>query len=153
MLQFYSDLFVQTLTRVIQWEVKCSRISNGSTPLTPSISVEIYSFVGVLGIELASYGLKSAATKAARIHEQLQTRGMRVTYGEMTSMLKELRERIEDDFRSMILISLSGQDAELYAQPDRDWGEIVTRFRRVRRDVEECSKCFALGRYAALYFR
>jgi DNA-binding transcriptional regulator/RsmH inhibitor MraZ len=39
----------------------------------------------------------------------------------MTSMLKELRERIEDDFHSMILISLSGQDAELYAQPDKGW--------------------------------
>jgi hypothetical protein len=152
MMRFFADLFVKTLTKIIEWEVKCSRISNGATPLPQTIALEIYSYTGVLGIDLLTSGLKSAAKKAGRIHEQLQTTHMLVSYGEMTSMLRELRERVEDDFHSIVFVNLTEPESELYEHPDREWQEVIRRFHKVHHDVEECSKCFALARYGAAVF-
>ena len=152
MLRLYGDLFVQNLSRILQWEVKCERISQGLTPLNPNIAVEIYAYVGVLHVELASYGLKTAAKKAQRIRTDLETAQMRVDYGKMTSMLKELRERIEDDLHSTVLLTLSEPESVLYQKPEGDWGDAARRFSKIRHDIEECSKCFALGRYPASVF-
>lgn len=152
MMRFYADLFVQTLTKVVTWEVRCSRISNGSTRMAPPMAVEIYSYVGVLSIELLTYGLKSAAQKAGRIHKQLETEHMLITYGEMASMLRELRERMEDDFHSVVFVNLSAQESELYEHPETEWQSVISRFSKVRHDIEECSKCFALARYGAAVF-
>ena len=152
MLRFYAELFVQTLTRIISWEVKCSRITNGSTQMAPTIGVEIYAYVGTLAAELVVYGLSSSALKAGRIHQRLETSRMVITYAEMTSMLRELRERIEDDLHSIVFLGLPAQDSELYTSPEKEWQDVVVRFSKLRHDIEECSKCFALARYGAAVF-
>lgn len=152
MLRFYGDLFVQTLTRIISWEVKCSRIANGAAPVAPTIAVEIYAYVGTLMVELMSYELKSAALKATRIQQRLQSAQMHVDYAEMTSLLRELRERIEDDLHSVVFVSLSPDESRLYDKPDEDWGKVISRFPKTRHDIEESSKCFALARYSAALF-
>lgn len=152
MMRFYADLFVKTLSRIIEWEVKCSRISNGVTPLSPGIALELYAYVGALFPELHVYGLKSAAMKAQRIHQHLQNNQMRINYGEMTSMLRELRERLEDDLHSTVFVNLSAQESELYEHPEAEWQGVISRFSKLRHDIEECSKCFALARYGAAVF-
>jgi|GEM_PF-2989793 len=152
MLRLYGDLFVQTLSRILQWEVKCERITQGLTPLNPNIAVEIYAYVGTLFVELMSYGLKTSAKKAQRIHAELEAVHMHVNYSKMTSMLKELRERIEDDLHSTVLLTLTEGESALYEKPEQNWGGVTTRFYKIRHDVEECSKCLALGRYAAAVF-
>jgi hypothetical protein len=120
--------------------------------MTQPMAVEIYSYVGVLAIDLVTCGLKSAALKAGRIHEHLQSHQMHVSYGEMTSMLKELRERMEDDLHSTVFVNLSPQESELYDNPDKEWQAVIARFHKLRHDIEECSKCFALARYGAAVF-
>ena len=153
MLQFYGDLFTQTLTKIIQWEVKCARIvNNPATQLTPTTAVEIYAYVGTLAPEMIVYGFKSASLKAGRIHKHLEESRMQISYGEMTSLLRELRERIEDDFHSVVFVSLSSEESALYIDPDKDWDEALRRFPKIRHDIEETSKCFALTRYAASIF-
>ena len=152
MLRIYGDLFVKTLTSVIRWEVKCARIQQGIAPLNPNIAVEIYSYVGVLFAELMTYDLKGAALKAGRIHEHLESNQMRVNYGQMESMLRELRERIEDDFQQIVLLGLNPQESDIYQHPEKEWGDVSRRFHKIRHDIEECSKCFALARYAASVF-
>lgn len=152
MMRFYADLFVKTLTRIIEWEVRCSRISNGVTTLNAGIAVELYAYVGTLFPELNVYGLKSAAMKAQRIHQYLETNRMLVNYGDMTSMLRELRERLEDDLHSTVFVNLSAQESELYEHPEAEWHGVISRFSKLRHDIEECSKCFALARYGAAVF-
>jgi hypothetical protein len=153
MMRFYGDLFVQTLTRILQWEIKCQRIErNPAMQMAPTIAVEIYAYVGTLTPELMVYGFESASLKATRIQESLQTARMLVSYGEMASQLRELRERIEDDFHKVVFVSLSSDESKMYDDPDKGWEEIVGRFSRIRHDVEECSKCFALARYGAAIF-
>jgi hypothetical protein len=120
--------------------------------MTQSQAVEIYAYVGVLGTDLMAHGLKSAAIKSGRIHERLETGHMNINYGEMTSLLRELRERIEDDLHVTVFLALSQDESALYSSPDKDWGTVITRFHKLRHDIEEASKCFALGRYAAALF-
>jgi hypothetical protein len=151
MMRFYADLFVQTLSRIIKWETRCSRIETDKY-LAQTIAVEIYAYVGVLSVELLTYGLNSSAKKAGRIHEELQTRQMVIPYREMASMLRELRERLEDDLHSTVFVNLSAQESELYEHPDKEWRDVVSRFYKLRHDIEECSKCFALARYGAAVF-
>ena len=152
MTRFYGDLFVQTLSHIIQWEVKCSRMADPSTVMNPSILVELNAHVGVMGPDFVVYGLDGAALKAGRIRDRLANSMLPVTYGEMTSMLRELRERIEDDLHSHVFIGLSMDESKLYQNPEDKWREVISRFPKVRHDVEESSKCFALQRYSAAIF-
>ncbi|HYM78689.1 MAG TPA: hypothetical protein VE377_22150 [Candidatus Dormibacteraeota bacterium] len=153
MMRFYGDLFVQTLTRILQWEIKCARIvNNPATQVSPGIAVEIYAYVGTLIPELLTYGFENASLKAGRIQERLQTAHMLVSYGEMVSQLRELRERIEDDFHRVVFVSLTPEDSKLYDDPDKGWEDVTHRFGKIRHDIEECSKCFALARYGAAVF-
>lgn len=120
--------------------------------MTQSQAVEIYAYVGVLATDLMVHGLKSAAIKSGRIHECLETGHMNINYGEMTSLLRELRERIEDDLHVIVFLALSQDESAFYSSPDKDWGAVIGRFYKLRHDIEEASKCFALGRYAAALF-
>ena len=150
MMRFYADLFVKTLSRIIEWEVKCSRISNGVTPLSPGIALELYAYVGALFPELHVYGLKSAAMKAQRIHQHLQNNQMRINYGEMTSMLRELRERLEDNLHSTVFVNLSAQESELYEHPEAEWQGVISRFSKLRHDIEESQPPPATGRLTSV---
>ena len=120
--------------------------------MVPTIAVEICAYVGTLAPEMIVYGFKSASLKAARIHKQLEECHMQISYGQMVSLLRELRERIEDDFHSVVFVSLSADQSVLYDKPIEGWEEVTRRFHKVRHDVEECSKCFALTRYGAAIF-
>jgi hypothetical protein len=151
MMRFYADLFVKTLARIIQWETRCSRIET-EKQLAPTIAVEIYAYVGSLFPELMTYGLKTAAMKAGRIHSELETNRMVISYSNMASMLRELRERIEDDLHSTVFVNLSVQESELYDNPEKEWRDVIVKFSKMRHDIEECSKCFALARYGAAVF-
>jgi len=121
-------------------------------PLNSSIAVEIYAYVGVAFGELEVHGLHTAARKCQRIQEHLQTWHMQVKYGEMASMLRELRERIEDDLHAVVFVCLSQEESQLYDQPEKDWEDVRRRFPKVRHDTEEVSKCFAFQRYSAALF-
>ncbi len=44
------------------------------------------------------------------------------------------------------------KEADLYSHPDRDWERVFNRFPKTRTDIEESSKRFAFGRYAAALF-
>lgn len=44
------------------------------------------------------------------------------------------------------------KEADLYSHPDRDWERVFNRFPKTLIDIEESSRCFAFGRYAAALF-
>jgi len=75
-----------------------------------------------------------------------------ITYREAIALLKELRERLEDELHSQLFLHLDGQQAAMYQVPEKEWGEVIRRFGKVRKDVEEGIRCFALERYAASVF-
>lgn len=74
------------------------------------------------------------------------------TYGDVWKYDRELRNRVLDDADGKFFLALSMREAEFYAQPQKGWEAVIKRFPAATTDIEELSRCFALGRYAAAVF-
>jgi hypothetical protein len=151
MLKLYADFFVQEFGKLHELEVRLAA-APAQAKAPPPQCVEVYAEVGTYSAHLAEQRLSSAFAKCARIHQTLEERRMNATYGELAAWLREVRERIEDDLRNELFLHIWPDDAKLYENPKDGWEQVIGRFSRVRHDVEECSKCFALGRYSAALF-
>ncbi|MGA8145817.1 MAG: hypothetical protein WB987_18170 [Candidatus Acidiferrales bacterium] len=144
---------MKLMTQLHVAEARCHLL--GSDPkrsMTIHDYSNVYSIVGSLAADCVTHGLSSSAQKCGRIHESMEAKRMATKYEECGNWLKELRERLEDDFHSHLFLQLSGNDAELYNHPRKGWEDVIRRFPKTANDIEESSKCFALNRYAASLF-
>lgn len=148
MLRFYADLFIKSL-----WEV--NRIegqwAHGRLDEAIPFPAAIGAKVTALQLDCIEYGLPNSAAKCDRIMEKCDG-SERVTYREGIALLKDLRERIEDEFRVKVFLTLTVKEAELYAFPIKGWESVIDRFGDSVRDIEEMGKCLALSRYPAAVF-
>src|SRR5205823_3208634 len=67
----------------------------------------------------------------------------------LRELVDEVTSRLLDEAHARIFFSLSALEAEHYVHWQKGWEEILARFPATTSDVEEASKCFALGRNAA----
>lgn len=70
----------------------------------------------------------------------------------MYVLLRELRERWEDDLQTRHFLALNSKEAKQYQNPTRDWEPITSRFAKTRYNIEESARCYALQRYGAAVF-
>jgi hypothetical protein len=63
-----------------------------------------------------------------------------------------LRVSLMSELESTLFLHVEYSVARYYREPRRDWQEVIARFPQTVSDIEECSKCYALGRYAASVF-
>jgi hypothetical protein len=63
-----------------------------------------------------------------------------------------LRSGLSVELESTLFKSVDASVARMYREPRRDWEEVIERFPDSVSDIEESSKCYALGRYAASVF-
>jgi hypothetical protein len=145
MLRLYADMFAQALFEMHEMEVKWPP---SDRPI-PAPEVVAAKLVG-LEMESLQHGLSNTAQKCGRIKHKCHS--SRPTFREIVADLKELRERLEDELQTELFLHLSTQEGRLYEMPDEEWKSVVSRFSKVRHDIIECSKCFALGRYGAAVF-
>jgi hypothetical protein len=145
MLRLYADMFVQALFEMHAMEAKWHP-NDGIIPDPNTVAAHL---VG-LQMECAQHGLSNTAQKCGRIMEKCHS--SRPTYREIVGDLKELRERLEDELQSEVFLHLSPQEGRLYEMPAEEWKPVIVRFFKLRHDIEECSKCFALGRHGASVF-
>jgi hypothetical protein len=145
MVKLHAKMFVEALWEMNQMEAKWSPTDT----VVPQPSAVAGKLVGVQ-MECVNHGLSETAKKCARIMHDCHSRP--VTYREIIAALKELRERLEDELESQLFLHLSPQEAEAYEKPAKDWSKAIARFPRIRTDVEDSSKCFAFGMYAAAVF-
>jgi len=152
MLQFYANLFVKNLNEITAAQALFRAAQATSHPSADDYSL-LYAQVAAIAIDCKMYGLKSALDKCASIREQLERRKLAVTCGDIHHWLADLRERLESDLSREYFLELSQKEAELYKSPaGPDWRDAIWRFRRIKYNVEEANKCFALGRYGAAVF-
>jgi hypothetical protein len=145
MLRLYADMFVQALFEMHAMEAKWYP----SDGIIPDPSVVAAKLVG-LQMECVQHGLSNTAQKCGRVMEKCHS--SRPTFREIVADLKELRERLEDELQSECFLHLSPQEGRLYQEPLEEWKPVISRFSKLRHDIEECSKCFALTRYGAAIF-
>jgi hypothetical protein len=145
MRKLYAKMFVEALWEINRLEAKWS-----PTDLVIPAPSAVAGKLVALQMECVSHGLTETAKKCDRIMNDCRSRP--VTYREIVGALKELRERLEDELESELFLHLSPQEAEMYEKPVKDWNTAIARFPRIRTDVEDSSKCFAFGMYAAAVF-
>lgn len=151
MLQFYGDFFADKMLRFSGAEARLS-LEKRANLLVPSAAVGLYAELGVFGGLCGMHGLTSPAQQCERIMQDLQTKHMSMSCGEMRDNLRELRRRCEDDFKSAFFLHLSPKQAELYQNPEKDWESVASRFYKIKYNIEESGKCFAMERYGAAVF-
>jgi len=145
MLRLYADFFVEALFEMHELEAKW--IPNDVLIPEPSA---VAGKLSALQLACAEHGLKITEQKCVRIMEKCTTNP--VTYRAIVGDLKELRERLEDELRSHVFFHLTPQEAEIYEKPVLHWNTVITRFPKTKTDIEDSSKCFAFGMYAAAVF-
>lgn len=69
--------------------------------------------------------------------------------GSITALFPELHGRLLDEMDNVMFLALEPSSSRRYEHPRDGWAEVIERFPEALSDIEESSKCFALGRYAA----
>jgi hypothetical protein len=146
MLKFWADFFVKAV-----WDLNVMEAKWGPNDSAIPAPQQVGAAACILQLQCMEHGLIETAKKCGRIMEQFDG-SKRATYRQAVTALGELRERLEDELQSRVFLSLSVKDGELYEKPDDKWHPVISRFYKLRHDIEESSKCFALGRYAAALF-
>ncbi|HXE06657.1 MAG TPA: hypothetical protein VN612_02090 [Acidobacteriaceae bacterium] len=59
---------------------------------------------------------------------------------------------IEDELSLQMYFSFTQKEAEMYQNPLQGWESVIAKFPKVRQNIEESAKCFALERYGASVF-
>lgn len=155
MLRLYADDFIAYFRILHNLEMNLATLSviksgeSASSQAVESVHGNVEAFTTVCEMR----GLLSATAKCKRIIESMNNRkDKKFASAELHQWLVDLRERSEDDLSGELFLHLSPEQAKGYLGIDAEWLPVVNRFQRVRHDVEECSKCFALERYGASLF-
>ncbi len=151
MLRFYASFYLESMYKLHKWEVEWSHVPPDT--LVPS-PISLYANVNTFACELKEHEMERALDKCVRIDEYSRSAERFIkplTYGEASRLLKELRESLEDDFKSQVFVRISLSERRWYESPIHKWEQAASRF-PIRSDVEECCKCYALGRYPAAVF-
>jgi hypothetical protein len=75
-----------------------------------------------------------------------------VKWSKMELQGEVITGRLEDESDLGIFLALDRNEADRYEHYERGWEDIIERFPRALRDIEEAQKCYALERYAAAVF-
>ena len=145
MLQLYADMFIQNLWEIYKIE---GQWAHGKVDVAIPFPVAVGAKADALQLDCELYGFTSTAMKCARVTQRC-TDGQPLTYREGVALMKELRERLEDDLHSRVFLSLSAKEGNLYNKPTEGWSEVISRFRETSFEIEQMQKCFALGLYPA----
>lgn len=151
MMEFIAGFFVKKMSELDEFK-RAIEQSNQKKLVPTELVLKLNAKVDVFGALCVEYGLNSTAKQCDRIQKQLKETGMQMLCAHMAEALHALHTRFEDDLGSEYFLHLSVQDADMYKNPTKNWDKALGRFWRMRKDVEESSKCFALGRYAAALF-
>jgi len=150
MMEMYAYFFVQQSNQLTAWEKTLGESEDQQ--LIPQLAVRLFAEVGTFGVLCAAHGFTSTTRQCTRIHEELQRKHMIVKCGDVRVSLRELRQRFEDELKEVPFFQLRAEELDIYRNPTKSWERVTDRWGDTRIDIEECSKCFAFGRYAAALF-
>jgi hypothetical protein len=151
MLQFYGDALIFEVSALHFAKAKLG-FEKSDSHVLPAAGAMVYAKLGVLSALFDLYGMKSSAAQCKRVIAMIEAKGPNIRCGELYESLKQLRERSEDEFKAEFFIHLTPDEARLYQNPTKNWQEVSSRFYKVKFNIEESAKCFALGRFGASVF-
>jgi hypothetical protein len=105
--------------------------------------------VGTYIESLHPLGLSGACATLRKMKTQFETEGC--TRQDIAKLSEELVGRLIDESADKIFFSLLPRETDFFEHYARGWEAAMARF-KIRGDVEEASKCFALSRFTASVF-
>jgi len=122
----------------------------GDEPVKDEYRQKIREFLSGLENDADVFGLPLTAKSLKRLFEELDDEGY--TNSQLAERLQELRGRYSDELDDRLFLSVTSGHASYLQTPQAGWRETIDKFPSTFLDVEEASRCFALGRYTASVF-
>jgi len=123
-------------------------------PLNGSIAAQdreefrqLYDYHELVCKELGLAASLATLEKLARCLERSES-----TYEAYFTLGIELGDRLVDELSGREFVALNSKETEYYNSPQAGWKEALNRFPNLASDVDEASRCLALGRYTAAVF-
>lgn len=123
----------------------------GATPLSQSGRQQLIGQAEALSRALQGLEANSSAAAANRLMSTLQG-GDPLTARNVEGPLGQIIARLPDDFQQKTLLALTTDEAKLYAKSEPFGATVNTQFASAAFDIEEATKCMALGRDTAAVF-
>ncbi|HMH50637.1 MAG TPA: hypothetical protein VK548_10420 [Candidatus Acidoferrum sp.] len=79
-------------------------------------------------------------------------KGEDCSYQQVAEYHRSLVERFTDEFSSVYCLALSADESSLYTNPAPFGAEIIGRLPEAAADIDESTKCLAVGRYTACVY-
>jgi hypothetical protein len=106
--------------------------------------------IGVLRERCEEVGLRMALLHLDQIVRDMEDG--QATYLEIANSMTELRSRIADEISLMLVMRIPAEKAPYYEQEQPFGEKVATAFPSTSFDIEEASKCYAVGRDTACVF-
>jgi hypothetical protein len=151
MQQFYADFFLKATAQLNAFE-RLAKNENRATLGKPQLTTALYAELGGLMTDSALHGFDSIGLQCQRTMKRMQDKNMVLTCGEIGNELENLRTRVEDEFSRHLFLHLTLREADIFQNPEKHWENVASRFPKMRYNIEESAKCFALNRYGAAVF-
>ena len=119
-------------------------------PVEDKFRKQIREVLGGLENDAESFGLSLTAKALKRLFEDLDQE--QYTNAQLKLALQDLIARYQDELDDRLFFRVSSSHASYLLTPQEGWREALDKFPSVFLDVEEASRCFALGRYTASVF-
>ena len=120
------------------------RLETGSLGQKALIGCEVMLEIALK--EMERFGFRLSASNARSIIDILKNRHYSTNLHDHILML---RNALHAELEATVFLPIDPSNARFYREPRRDWEEAIERFPEAISDIEEASKCYALGRYAA----
>lgn len=118
-------------------------------PVTQRDRIQIEVMAQLCLEDLERFGLRTSARNLQDVIEILK--GTHPSTN-LHDYLLVFRSGLMNELESNFFLPVEYSVARYYREPRRDWEEVILRFPETGEDIEEASKCYALGRYAACLY-
>ncbi len=160
MLQFYAERYISLSRAIVHLRTAIKFpshtfqpdeiIQHMATDFPTDERVSARKALEVIKQYCVDIGLESAVDQVDRI--VMKTSSNKFTHDDADRSLEELENRISDDLKRKYFLLLSSVEAELFTNPTKSLGAIVNKIPNITTDMEEASKCLAVGRSTATVF-
>lgn len=158
MLELEAQPFLTAFTQLRAVIVISERLEQTNV-LTSEDRIGVAQHLGRLISEISKIGARSALAAANRLRASVERQPIAATYGEVRTAMVDIESRFTDHLWDIKLFVLSQQESVLMQSvdgllsvPDRPIEGFSSAYPKASFEIEEASKCIALGRYTAAVF-
>lgn len=146
MLRIYADKFVKLNSFVTA--MITAAMAHPKQSFNPIEDDPIIERCKELKVLCEDIGLTLSTMKITRVIEQFSTES-EISAPALRSTLEDLRDRIDDELKSLLMMTITGRNVEFYETVNLFGDEVADKFPSANFDIEENGKCFATARYTA----